>query len=158
MIFLTLGTHPQQFNRLLMAVDSLLKSGKIREKVVAQIGASDYKPRNFNSFDFIGDKKRERLMKKASLIISHAGAGTIIDALNLKKKIIVVPRLKKFGEHTNDHQIEIAGALEAEGKVLAVYDIANLAERICEAKKFKRKLVYHSRLAKKLFDYLSDSK
>src|SRR3989344_765621 len=138
-IFLAVGTHPQQFNRLLEKIDGLIGSKKITESVVAQIGVSDYKPKNYTAKSFFDFSEIQKNIKSSSLIITHAGAGTIITAMSFGKKLIVVPRLKKFGEHTNDHQLELAHALEKEGKVIAVYDVENLGNAIAAAQKFKAK-------------------
>jgi UDP-N-acetylglucosamine transferase subunit ALG13 len=140
MIFVTVGTHTQPFNRLLEKIDELIKEGKIREKVIAQIGYSTYKPKNYNYFTFTSEEKILELNKKARLIITHAGAGSIITALQFRKPVIVVPRLKKFNEHVNDHQVQIAKAFEKEKKVLACYNIENLEKVIIKAKKFRPRI------------------
>ncbi len=158
MIFVSVGTHPQQFNRLLIEIDKLISDGKLKEKVVAQSGVSDYKPKNFKCKSFFDFSELEKNIKKSSSIITHAGAGTIITAINARKKIIVVPRLKKFSEHTNDHQLELAHALEAEGKIIAVYDIEKLGNAILAARKFEPKSAKESLLAKKLYAYLKSVK
>jgi len=154
LIFTLVGTHPQAFDRLLKKIDELIESKKITESVIAQIGVSGYKPENYKAKSFFSNSGMKSLIKKSSLVISHAGAGTIITALRADKKIIVVPRLKKFGEHTNDHQLELARALEKEGKVIAVYKIENLGAAISAAHKFRPALGKESPLAKKLSAYL----
>ena len=137
MIFLTVGTHSQQFNRLLEKVDELVGDKIIKEKVVAQTGNSTYKPRNYSHCTFIEEKKMQNLYKNSRLVIMHAGAGSIITALNYKKPIIVVPRLKKFGEHVNDHQLQISKAFEHQHKVLACYNMEDLQKIIKKSYKFK---------------------
>lgn len=158
MILVLVGTHPAPFNRLLKTMDKLIESGELKEEVVAQLGISDYKPKYLRSKDFFGEKERERLIKKSSVVITHAGAGNIIDCINKRKKIVVVPRLKKFGEHNNNHQLELAKALETEGKVTAVYNIDALGTTILHTKKLKPKFQKESTLAEKLCRYVSDLK
>jgi UDP-N-acetylglucosamine transferase subunit ALG13 len=136
----TVGTHTQPFNRLLEKVDKLVEKRVIKEKVIAQVGYSTYRPRNYEYFTFTSEEKILELKKKARLIIAHAGVGSIITALQFKKPIIVVPRLKKFGEHIDDHQVQIAIAFEREGKVLACYQIDELEDILRKAKNFKPKL------------------
>jgi UDP-N-acetylglucosamine transferase subunit ALG13 len=80
------------------------------------------------------------LNKKARLIITHAGVGSIITALRFRKPVIVVPRLKKFNEHVNNHQLQIAKAFEKEGKVVACYDIKDLEKIIIMARKFRPRI------------------
>jgi UDP-N-acetylglucosamine transferase subunit ALG13 len=140
MIFVTVGTHTQPFDRLLQKVDELVKKRKIKEKIIAQIGYSTYKPKNYEYFTFTSEEKILELNKRARLIITHAGAGSIITALQFRKPIIVVPRLKKFNEHVNDHQVQIAKAFEKEKKVLACYDIEDLEKVIIKAKKFRPRI------------------
>jgi UDP-N-acetylglucosamine transferase subunit ALG13 len=140
MIFVTVGTHTQPFNRLLQKIDELVEKGIIKEKVIAQIGYATYKPRNYEYFTFTSEEKILELNKKARLIITHAGVGSIITALWFEKSIIVVPRLKKFNEHINDHQIQIAKAFEKEEKVLACYDIKDLEKIIIMARKFRPRI------------------
>lgn len=126
MIFVTVGTHTQGFERLINAVDELSACGKIKENVVVQIGSSKYEPKNCKWFRFESPEKMAEWSGKARIIITHAGEGSVILALTLKKPIIVVPRYKKFGEHVDDHQLDIAWALEREKMAVAVYDISGL--------------------------------
>jgi len=140
MIFVTVGTHTQPFNRLLEKIDELIEKGIIKEKVIAQVGYSTYKPRNYEYFTFTSEEKILELYKKARLIIAHAGVGSIIITLQFRKPIIVVPRLKKFGEHINDHQAQIARVFEREGKILVCYNVGELGNVIQKAKSFKPNL------------------
>jgi beta-1,4-N-acetylglucosaminyltransferase len=140
MIFITVGTHTQQFNRLLEKIDELVGNRTIKEQVVAQIGYSTYKPKNYSSFKFAEEEKIQELFKNSKLIITHAGAGSIITGLIHKKPLIVVPRLAKFDEHINDHQLEIARAFELQHKVLVCRDMKNLPKMIKRGFKFKPKL------------------
>ncbi len=154
MIFLSVGTHPQPFDRLLKKVDELIEEKIVKEKVVAQTGVSKFFAKNISCKPFYDFKELEGLMKKSSMIITHAGAGSIIDAVNLKKPLIVVPRLKKFGEHTNDHQMELAAALEKSGLLVVVYDIEELENAILIAKKIKHGIKSGGELSKKLENYI----
>ena len=138
-LFVTLGTHPKSFERLVKALDALMGEGKIKAKVFAQIGstAKTYRPKNFEFRELITPKELESRVKAADLVISHGGAGSIITALRQGKKLIVVPRRKKFDEHTDDHQIELCEALARERKSLCLKDEARLEELINQSKKFK---------------------
>jgi UDP-N-acetylglucosamine transferase subunit ALG13 len=137
MIFVTVGTHTHPFNRLLRELDHLVKAGRLKESVIAQIGYSTYRPRHLRYFSFSHFRQIKKCYQNASIIISHAGAGCIIMALRYRKPLILVPRLKKFGEHVNDHQVQLAHELEREGAALAVYDIRHLLKAIKQAKHFK---------------------
>lgn len=140
MIFITVGTHTQQFNRLLEKIDELVGNRTIKEKVVAQIGYSTYKPKHYSYFKFAEEDRIQELFANSRLIITHAGAGSIITGLIHKKSLIVVPRLAKFGEHVNDHQLEIATAFELQRKVLVCRSIDDLPKMIKRGFKFKPKL------------------
>ncbi|MFH1751952.1 MAG: PssE/Cps14G family polysaccharide biosynthesis glycosyltransferase [archaeon] len=137
LIFVAVGTHPQQFNRLLEKVDELVAVKKITEKVFAQTGYTDLEPKNFNFKKFTSLKEFEELIARADIVITHGGEGVIGTALQYNKKIIIVPRLKKFGEHTNDHQLELTKAIEREKRALTVYDIEDLEKALKEIKTFK---------------------
>lgn len=103
MIFVTLGSQKFQFNRLLQAIDEL----ETDEKIFAQIGYSDYQPKNYEYKKFLGREEFGKIMESADIVITHGGTGAIINAVKKRKKVIAVPRLKKYGEHVDDHQIQL---------------------------------------------------
>lgn len=108
MIFLTLGTQKFQFNRLLKEIDLLIQDGTITDKVVAQVGFSTYKPRNYVYFKFLDRATYHKYIEQSNIVITHAGVGSILEAKKNEKPVIVVPRLKKYKEHVDNHQCEIA--------------------------------------------------
>ncbi len=136
MIFLTVGTHPQQFNRLISEVDILAGEKVISEEIFAQIGHSSYLPKNFPYVKFLSLDEFNKKMAGASLIITHAGEGNVGIGVQLNKKMIIVPRMRKFNEHTNDHQLELAKAIEREGRAVVLYDVKELKSAVEKAKKF----------------------
>ena len=105
MIFVTLGSQKFQFNRLLKAVDEL----DTDEEIFAQIGYSDYKPQNYTYKEFLDREEFAAWEQKADIVITHGGTGAIIGAVKKGKKVIAVPRLAKYGEHVDDHQIQLIG-------------------------------------------------
>ena len=154
MIFVTVGTHERGFDRLVKAVDDLIGSGKIKEKVTIQTGYTEYIPKNCDSFKFTDYDNIVELCKKASIIISHGGVGSIITPLELGRPVIVVPRLKRFNEHTNDHQLQIVKELERQGKIIPVYDIKNLENALEEARKVGNKK--YNKQRSKILDIVSN--
>ena len=108
MIFVTLGTQKFQFNRLLRMMDDLIENKKIHERVFAQIGNSDYLPQYYEYCNFLSNNDYEEYIKNCDILVSHSGVGTIMTGLRYRRKIIVVPRLSKYGEHIDDHQTQIA--------------------------------------------------
>ena len=134
MIFVTVGTA-RDFSRLIKKIDEIAKD--LNYEIIVQRGNTEYKPKNCKSFTFISRDNFLNYVKKADIIITHGGAGSIIDSLKYNKPTIVVPRRKMFNEHRNDHQVDITKELEGGGRVLACYNINNLKKKIREAKKFK---------------------
>ncbi|MCM3786672.1 hypothetical protein M3231_27435 [Neobacillus mesonae] len=134
MILVTLGTQRFPFNRLLSALDDLVEKGSIVEEVFAQVGHSTYKPKNYQYTKMISSNLMDEYVKRCSLIITHSGTSSIIGGLKEKKKVIVVPRQKEFGEHVDNHQIEIAQMFEKKGMIEAVYDVELLEEHILLSK------------------------
>lgn len=139
MIFITVGTQKFQFNRLLKEVDKLIEENKITEDVFAQIGYSDYKPKNYSYKDFIDRDEYANIMKKCQKVITHGGTGAIVGAVKQGKKVIAIPRLKKFGEHVDDHQIQIVSEFEKIGFILWAKDIDMLDKDIVNIDKLALK-------------------
>ncbi len=120
MIFIVVGTQ-EPFDRLIRSMDKWSALTGYND-ILAQVAASEYKPRNFKWFDFMPiDEFNERFIE-ADFIVSHAGMGTIISALQYSKPIIVMPRLAKFKEHRNNHQLATAKSFAQAGYVKSVYD------------------------------------
>ena len=130
MIFITLGSQKFQFNRLLTAVDGLVENRKIKEEVFGQIGNSDYIPENFESRRFLDHKEFECMMNRADVVITHGGTGAIMSAIKKGKKVIAIPRLAKYGEHVDDHQIEIVGEFKNLDLICECNDIENLSDAL----------------------------
>lgn len=130
MIFVTLGTQKFQFNRLLRMMDDLIENKKIHERVFAQIGNSDYLPRYYEYCDFLSNNDYEEYIKNCDILVSHSGVGTIMTGLRYRRKIIVVPRLSKYGEHIDDHQTQIAQSFSKLNYVLMYSDEDNNMEQL----------------------------
>ena len=107
MIFLTVGTQ-FPFNRLVKAIDDAAGNNQFNDKIVAQIGVTTYNPKNFEGIPSLEKKLFDKYFNEAKYVISHAGIGTITLALERRKPMLVMPRLKKYGEVVNDHQVAIA--------------------------------------------------
>lgn len=135
-VFVAVGTHEKPFNRLIKAVDEIAEKQNGFE-IFVQIGNSTYAPKHCKFKKFLSPEQYENEIKKADVVVSHSGAGSIISALANKKPLIIVPRLKKYDEHTDDHQLDIANALERMGKAIVVCDMGCLCEAILEAKKVR---------------------
>ena len=159
MIFLTVGTQ-FPFDRLVRAVDKALELGKLAEEVLAQIGDSPYRPRNFEAVPELEKSVFDKHFREADGVISHAGMGSITMALENRKPLLVMPRLKKYGEVVNDHQVAIAKKFEKLGHLLVAYSDDELLDKI----KFLRGFVPQKRefhceaVAARISDFLHQIK
>ena len=120
MIFVTVGTHEQGFERLIKKVDDLVRDRKIKEDVVMQIGFTQYKPKYCKWQKLFPYSEMKELMQKARIVITHGGPASFIMALQEGKTPIVVPRMAKYNEHVNDHQVDFSLAVNERYKNLIV--------------------------------------
>ena len=127
MILVMLGTQNNDFHRLLDEIERNIENGNINEEVIVQAGFTKYKSNKMKIFDVTSKKNLEDLIKKADLIITHAGVGSIEMSLEQNKKVIAVPRLKKYKEHVNDHQKDIEGEFNKRGWIIGINDVSELA-------------------------------
>lgn len=131
MIFVTVGTHEQPFDRLVRYVDELVASGAITEEVIIQTGYTDYEPKHCTWSKLLPYPEMVKNVAEARLVITHGGPSSFIMPLQVGKTPIVVPRQEKYGEHVNDHQLLFALEVEKRQKnILVVSDIEELAETI----------------------------
>lgn len=137
MIFVTLGTQKFQMNRLVKAVDEL--ATQMSEEIFVQKGWSDYVPKNCQYTEFMDVADYNKKIADCSVLITHAGVGTIISGINSKKPIIVVPRKNKYLEHVDDHQCQIAEAFSSKGCVLKCEEVTELKDYIDKARTFEFK-------------------
>ena len=133
MIFVTVGTHEQPFNRLIKKVDELKRDGVIQEDVIMQTGFSTYEPKYCEWSKLIPYQQMIRNVEDARIVITHGGPASFIMPLQIGKVPIVVPRQHKFDEHVNDHQVEFArNVAERMGTIIPVEDIEKLEEVITD--------------------------
>lgn len=134
MIFITVGSQKFQFNRLLEEIDRLIESKAICDEVIAQIGVSSYKPKNYKFFDFTSQDEFKKYINDCDLVITHGGTGVIITALCNSKKVVAIPRLAKYGEHVDDHQIQLIDEFKEANFIEPVYEVEELQQAINVAK------------------------
>jgi beta-1,4-N-acetylglucosaminyltransferase len=126
LIFVTVGGM-RAFERLVKEMDRI--AGELDEQVVMQLGSTDYEPKNCDYFRFMPRNDMEEFHAGARVVVCHAGSGSILMTLAHNKPLVLVPRLKRYGEVFDDHQLEIAREMESRG-VTVVYDISNLESAI----------------------------
>lgn len=152
MIFVIVGMHYQGFERLVRKMDEI--AGKIREKVVMQVGHTQCEPKNAEYFRFKDYQETKKLIKNARILVCQA-AMTIIDSLMEGTPVIAVPRLKKFGEHMNDHQLIFAKKLKESGLISVIENIDELESAISNFKPVTTKtIVVNPELIKNLRQFI----
>lgn len=140
MIFVILGTQDKQFERLLKEVEHLIVDGAITKKVVVQAGATSYTSDVMEIHSMLPIDQFLDYIQKSDYIITHGGAGTILDAMKQNKKIIAVPRLKAYGEHENNHQIQIIQKFAQEQYLIGCDNVEDLKGAIHQIDQFEPKV------------------
>lgn len=129
MIFVTVGTHEQAFNRLVEYMDRW--ASEHEEKVIIQTGYSTYEPQYCKWYKLLPYQDMVKYVEEARIVITHGGPSSFIMPLQIGKTPIVVPRKLDFNEHVNNHQIAFAKAVaERKGIIIVVEDVQNLGEII----------------------------
>jgi glycosyltransferase involved in cell wall biosynthesis/UDP-N-acetylglucosamine transferase subunit ALG13 len=153
-ILVLFGTQKNPFQRLATAVENL----DVPEKIIVQNGHTPLHNQRIETHQFVNQAKYQQLNKQAKIIITHAGVGSIFQALALGKPVIVVPRLKKHGEHADDHQLAMARDLAQRGYVLLVENLSDLAATVARARNFKpaRIALDNSKMLKLIEEFIDE--
>ncbi len=139
MIFVTVGTHEQPFNRLIQTIDQLKEKGIIKEDVIMQTGFCTYEPRYCKWESMVPYEKMVEYTRQARIVVTHGGPASFIMPLQMGKIPVVVPRQKSFDEHVNNHQVEFVKAVaQRMGTIIPVYDIAELKDVLLNYEDRKR--------------------
>lgn len=137
MIFITVGTHEQPFNRLLKEIDELKKNNIIHDQVIVQSGYSSYIPKYCMAKRFFSLTKMADLIDKARIVVTHGGPASFIQVLQAGKIPIVVPRQEKYHEHINDHQVDFVKLIEKDkNNIIPIYNIKDLKNAIVDYDKY----------------------
>lgn len=158
MIFITVGSQKFQFNRLLKEVDELIEQKIINEPVFAQIGVSDYIPKNYEYADFMTQDEFNEKINDSDIVITHGGTGVIINALKRDKKVIAIPRLSKYNEHVDDHQIQLIDEFKQLNIIEPVYEISELksALRTIKDKKYDKYVSNTNEIIKNIKKFIEE--
>lgn len=130
MIFVTVGTHEQPFDRLVRCVDEMKGKGLITEEVIIQTGFSTYEPKHCTWSKLIPHKELVEHVKDARIIVTHGGPASFIAPLQLGKIPIVMPRKFDHDEHVNNHQVDFAHAVAQRNRNILVAETAEELERL----------------------------
>ena len=141
MIFVTVGTHEQPFDRLVKCIDQMVADRKIKEEVIIQKGYTEYEPQNCECHKLIGYDDMKKYIADARIVVTHGGPASFVAPLSIGKIPVVVPRQYKYNEHVNDHQLDFAREVEKRMKNIIVAEdeeeiidaIVNYEERIKNA-------------------------
>ena len=139
MILVLLGTQNNSFHRLLEKIQENIDNGNIRDNVIVQKGYTKFESKDMKLYNQLPLDEISELIEKADLVITHGGVGSIISAIEKNKKVIAVPRLKKYKEHVNDHQLDIIRSFSDSGYIIGLNSIEELENALEKAKHFKPK-------------------
>ena len=148
MIFVTVGTHEQQFNRLIKEVDRLKGEGLIQDEVFIQTGFSDYEPVHCQWKALISYDEMNRYMDEADIVITHGGPATFMGVISKGKRPIVVPRQEKFGEHVNDHQVKFSQKIAKEygGSIILIQNIEELRKNFYKGNTYNLERIHSNNI------------
>jgi UDP-N-acetylglucosamine transferase subunit ALG13 len=150
LIFVTVGGM-RGFERLVREMDRI--ASELDDRVVMQIGVTDYEPENCDYFRFVPRSEMEKLVAEARVVVCHAGTGSILTALAHNKPLVLVPRTKWYDEVFDDHQLEIATEM-ANRAVTVVYDTSDLKQALDNVNIRPIQLEGETALVQRLKEYL----
>lgn len=139
MILVLLGTQNNSFYRLLEEVQKNIDNGNIKEKVIVQKGYTKFESKDMEMYKELPVEKINELIEKADIVITHGGVGSIISSITRGKKVIAVPRLKKYKEHVNDHQLDIINSFNDNGYIIGIQNVEQLGDALNKIKTFEPK-------------------
>ncbi|PEZ45480.1 capsular biosynthesis protein CpsG [Priestia megaterium] len=156
----TIGSMVEKkFTRLFHIIDELCEENVLDgSQLIAQSGFDNYIPRNFKAFDMLADEEFKKLIGESDLIITHAGTGTVTACLKRNKKVIVFPRMAKYDEHYDDHQLELANLFIKNNYVLCAKNKEELTKCIKELDLFtpQKFVSNNSKINKLVIDFIEN--
>lgn len=137
MVFVTVGNSLQGFDRLLKGVDRLAALSVLKgDEILVQSGNNaGFRSVHGKQVDFLAMEQFVDAVQRADLVICHAGAGTLFHVFQCGKIPVVMPRRKCYREHVDDHQLELAEVLAAEGRIVIAYEPEDLPNAVAEARR-----------------------
>jgi UDP-N-acetylglucosamine transferase subunit ALG13 len=151
MIFVTVGAAYWPFDRMLQPFAEL----ELDEELVVQYGTSSIRPVGARCVEFLPFETLVEHVRDARVVVAHAGIGSILIALANGKRPLVVPRLRRFGEAVDDHQLGSARRLQQEGLVTCVEDLADLPQLVREHARSASVAPSGGRLADELREFVT---
>ena len=158
-LFVPLGTQKFPFNRLVKALNGLVESGVYSpQEIVMQSTIYEERPL-FTHHEIIPLETFNSYLDKAEVIITHSGVNSIISSMNRRKPLIIVPRMKKFGEHVDDHQIQLVEAFSKMGIIEACLEVNDINDALVQVRS-KEFNAFHSNtnvLLKSIDEYITQN-
>jgi beta-1,4-N-acetylglucosaminyltransferase len=139
-IFVTIGNARQPFRRLIEQIERIAEYRAPLDRFIVQHGYTPLESEKCEGIPFLDMETFQERMETADLIVCHCGAGTVIEAIRARKHPVVVPRMSSFGEHVDDHQRELAHALDAAGHAHMVERIEELEDAMFECARRGRRV------------------
>ena len=139
MILVLLGTQNNSFHRILEEIQKNIDNGNIKEEIVVQTGYTKFESKKMTLYNQMPLDEIISLIDKADLVITHGGVGSIITAIEKNKKVIAIPRLKKYKEHVNDHQLEIIKSFDELGYIIGLNGVEELGDSLKKVNDFMPK-------------------
>lgn len=139
MVFVTLGTQDKKFSRILKCIEDNIKKGVIKDEVIVQAGSTEFESDVMTVKSFMDRDEFKNYLLGADVVITHGGVGTILEGLKNNKKIIGVARLAKYGEHVNDHQVQLLTRFSEDGYIIYADDLDKFETYYKKIKRFKPK-------------------
>jgi beta-1,4-N-acetylglucosaminyltransferase len=136
-ILVIVGMHTQPFDRLVRAADEL--ASLLDERIIIQRGVATHLPQFAQHVDFVDETQIDAWLFESRVVLSHAGAGSILGALRARKPLVLAPRTVRFGEHGDDHQFELAEVMAKRGWAVMVTDLSveTLSDAIAQAEQLR---------------------
>ena len=135
MIFVTVGTQDKPFVRLLDAIEKAIGKKEIVDEVIVQAGYTKYESTNMKILEYIPFDEFGKYIDDADVIITHGGVGSILSSVKKGKKVVAVARLSEYGEHTNDHQLQVIEKMSKQGYIIDGNNLNNIGQAVESAKK-----------------------
>lgn len=147
MIFVTVGTHEQQFDRLVKKVDELKESGTLKDEVIVQTGYSTFHPEHCKWKQWFDYDEMRECVEKARIVVTHGGPASFLLPIQMGKVPVVVPRQKQYAEHVNNHQVEFTEAVRDMGAdIILTEDVNELGEVLTDYDRYAAESTDHNLL------------
>ena len=137
MVLVMLGTQNNSFHRLLEEIEKCIDNGIINEEVIVQAGGTKYNSDKMLVLNLITNEELTKYIDRASYVICHGGVGSIVSSIKAGKKVIAVPRYEKYGEHVNDHQVQIVETFTEQGFIKGIKEVSELSQAIANINDFQ---------------------